>query len=96
MGRQPNPVEGVGGSLHYSCSRPKSSVTKPCYFYSTLQTREEMLSSVVLCPLPEEETNVKEHVLNGRFSSLMAIKAADISLKVTLGSKLAKSSRKSK
>lgn len=46
-----------------------------------LAKEEKVLSSVVLWPLTEEETNVKEHALNGRFFSLTAHKAADISLR---------------
>ena len=46
-----------------------------------LAKEEKVLLSVVLWPLTEEETNVKEHALNGCFFSLTAHKAADISLK---------------
>lgn len=71
---------GAGGSFHDSSSRPECRVAQPVYFSCTLQKKEKVLLSVVLGPLSEEETSVKEHAMNGRVSRL-TVHEADISLK---------------
>lgn len=72
---------GAGGSFHDSSSSPECRVAQPVYFSCTLQKKEKVLLSVVLGPLSEEETSVKEHAMNGRVSRLTVHEAADISLK---------------
>lgn len=72
---------GAGGSFHDFSSRPKPRMAQPFYFSCTLPKKEKVLLSVVLGPLSEEETSVKEHTMNGRVSRLTVHEAAGISLK---------------
>lgn len=66
MGRQPNPSQW-GQEVHYSCSKPESSMAKLCYFYCTLQVRKRCYHLWFWILLQKKILTSKEHVLNGCF-----------------------------
>lgn len=75
-----SPAEGVGGSLHCSRSRPKSSRAKRCHFHCTVEIRKRCCHLWLWVLLQKRILMLKEHSLSGCFSSPMANRAADISL----------------
>lgn len=74
------PLEGAGRLLHYSCSRPKSSVAKPCSF-CILQIRKRLCHLWLCVLLQKRKLMLKEHVLKEYFSSPLANGAAVISFR---------------
>lgn len=62
------PLEGAGGLLHYSCSRPKYRMAKLCYF-GTLQIRKRLCHPWVCVLLQERKLMSKEHMLRVPFQS---------------------------
>lgn len=88
------PLEGAGGLLHSSSSRPKHSMAKLCYF-GTLQIRKRLCHPWFCVLLQKRKPVSKEHVLTVLFQSHGQQGRCNL-IQATLGSKLAKPTCKSK